>query len=155
MTQKQVFRFAYGQLVRSLKVVADEIGRERLVEILLAASEPDASQEVEPNRQYRISSFSQYVAFHKKSREIEDGVVVAEFHEETEDSLDVRITECLWAKTFCEMDATDIGYAVICHGDFAAASRLNPRLKLIRTKTLMQGHECCNFRYVWHKEAPL
>jgi hypothetical protein len=32
--------------------------------------------------------------------------------------------------------------------DYAVARGLNPRLKLIRTKTLMQGDAECSLRYV-------
>ncbi len=49
---------------------------------------------------------------------------------------------------FREEGAADIGYAGICHPDFAAASGFNPKIKLIRSKTLMQGDDCCNHRYV-------
>jgi hypothetical protein len=33
--------------------------------------------------------------------------------------------------------------------DFGLPVGLNPKFKLIRTKTLMQGHDCCNHRYIW------
>jgi hypothetical protein len=49
---------------------------------------------------------------------------------------------------FREEDAAGMGYAAICYPDYAVASGFNPKLKLVRTKTLMQGHECCNHRYV-------
>jgi len=45
-----------------------------------------------------------------------------------------------------ELNATDIGYAVICHGDYAYCQGFNPKIRLIRTKTLMQGDDCCEFR---------
>ena len=48
-----------------------------------------------------------------------------------------------------EEDALDLGYACVCHADFGLPVGINPKLKLIRTKTLMQGHDCCNHRYVW------
>ena len=68
--------------------------------------------------------------------------------ENTENAFEVKVTECLWAKTFRNNDAADIGYACICHSDFVAAEAFNPKMKLIRTKTLMQGHDCCNHRYI-------
>ena len=59
------------------------------------------------------------------------------------------ITSCLTEIVFREADALDLGYACVCHADFGLPVGLNPKLKLIRTKTLMQGHDCCNHRYVW------
>ncbi|MFX0000805.1 MAG: L-2-amino-thiazoline-4-carboxylic acid hydrolase [Candidatus Hodarchaeota archaeon] len=64
--------------------------------------------------------------------------------EETSKKLSATITECLFAKTFKEMNATDLGYIMCCKPDFAMAKISNPKLELTRTKTLMRGDECCN-----------
>jgi hypothetical protein len=58
------------------------------------------------------------------------------------------MTECLWAKTFLDANAADIGFACVCFPDYAVAQAFNPKMKMIRDKTLMQGHDCCNHRYV-------
>jgi hypothetical protein len=73
---------------------------------------------------------------------------VAEIVEDSAQAFEYRISQCLWAKMFREEDAGDIGYAAVCYPDYAVASALSPKLKLVRTKTLMQGHDCCNLRYV-------
>jgi hypothetical protein len=54
----------------------------------------------------------------------------------------------LWAKAFRDENAGDLGYAMVCYPDYAVAKGLNPKLKLIRTKTLMQGDDSCSLRYV-------
>jgi hypothetical protein len=72
-----------------------------------------------------------------------------EIVESTDEAFEVKISECLWAKTFRDADAADIGYAGICHGDYAYASAYNPKLHMERTKTLMQGHDCCDHRWLW------
>jgi len=64
------------------------------------------------------------------------------------------VTECLWAKIFREAkepDAVDIGYAFGCYPEFVITQTFNPQFKLILTKTLMQGHDCCNQRTVWER----
>jgi hypothetical protein len=58
-------------------------------------------------------------------------------------------TECLWAKTFVDAGAGDLGNAAICHGDYAFARSFNPGIEMVRDKTLMQGHAYCNHRYLW------
>jgi hypothetical protein len=68
--------------------------------------------------------------------------------DESDTAVEVRVTECLWAKTFRAADAADIGYACICHPDFAIARAFNPGMRMIRDKTLMQGHTHCNHRWV-------
>jgi hypothetical protein len=69
--------------------------------------------------------------------------------EKTEKVFENKITECLFAKTFCEANASAIGYATQCHGDFGFIEGFNPKIRLTRTKTLMQGDDCCNPRWVW------
>jgi hypothetical protein len=74
--------------------------------------------------------------------------LVGEILEDTPLVFEYRVSRCLWAKAFRDEDAGDIGYAMVCNPDLAVASGFNPKLKLIRTKTLMQGQDSCSFRYV-------
>jgi L-2-amino-thiazoline-4-carboxylic acid hydrolase len=60
----------------------------------------------------------------------------------------LKVTECLWAKTFLEAKAGDLGYAAICYGDHAFAKAFNPQVEMVRDKTLMQGMDSCNHRYL-------
>ncbi len=71
--------------------------------------------------------------------------------DETDTAIEIRVSNCLWAKTFLEKNAGDLGYATICYGDYPKATYYNPKLKLQFTKTLMQGNDCCNHSYTWQK----
>jgi desulfoferrodoxin (superoxide reductase-like protein) len=62
-------------------------------------------------------------------------------------------TECLYAKTFRDQGAADLGYIMLCDTDFAATPAFHPKLRLERTKTLMQGDECCNFHCIWEEKG--
>jgi hypothetical protein len=59
----------------------------------------------------------------------------------------VRMNDCLVAKTFRDAGAADIGYAAICHADFAVAHAFNPQIELTRDQCLMKGDDCCYFEY--------
>ena len=72
-------------------------------------------------------------------------VITREIIEESDTVLKYNVTECLWAKTFREAEAGDIGFALFCYPDFARA-RVAHRT-LTRTKTLMQGDEHCDFYF--------
>ena len=74
--------------------------------------------------------------------------VTLQLVEDTPTAFAARITECLWARTFREADAADIGYACLCQTEFAVVPAFNPKMKLTFTKTLMQGDDCCDPRYV-------
>ena len=37
---------------------------------------------------------------------------------------------------------------MVCHQVFAMCRAFNPKIGMIRNKTLMQGDDCCNHRWV-------
>ena len=84
-----------------------------------------------------------------KHNEMFKKVLTAEIVEDTDQAFEMKVTECLSASTFLAKEAGDIGYAFVCWGDYAWAEGFNPKIKLVRDKTLMQGHACCNHRYIW------
>jgi hypothetical protein len=71
----------------------------------------------------------------------------AEIVERSPQAFAYRVKRCLWAKVFRDENAGDIGYAMVCYPDYAVARGLNPKLRLIRTRTLMQGDSDCVLRY--------
>lgn len=147
VTWEQVFRFAYQKdLIPVLKSLAAQIGREKFTAMLkdsvceIAAN--GMSAKTIPNR-----DFATFRASMKMMPPLYRAALDFETVEDTPEALEYRVKNCLWAKSWRESDAADLGYAMVCSADFAIASAFNPKLKLTRTKTLMQGQECCHFRY--------
>ena len=139
MSYEQVFNFAYRDFfVPQLIAASKEIGREKFIEILKTATDEVYSK---PELMKRINS--------TLPKQFWSNVLNQEVLENTPDLRVVKITKCLWAKTFREADAADIGYAMLCYGDYANA-RLNKQ-KLERETTLMQGHDSCLLK--WTKIA--
>ena len=100
-----------------------------------------------------INNFEEYKNAYKESlnQPLASHAVNLTIVEETSKKLSVNITECLFAKTFKEMNAMDLGYLMFCKPDFATTKISHPKLKLTRTKTLMQGDECCNPTVTWEE----
>ena len=71
----------------------------------------------------------------------------------TENSRSVKTVGCLFADTWRSWGASDVGYAYNCSTDFPTTKALSPKLRLERIKTLMQGDDCCDFKFVWDEEA--
>ena len=71
--------------------------------------------------------------------------------EDTKKTFEFKVTECITAETYLHSKAGDIGFAYHCHADYAWIRGFNKNIKLIRDKTLMQGHDCCNHRYIMQK----
>lgn len=60
----------------------------------------------------------------------------------------LRVTKCFWADAFREIGAPDIGKTLYCDDEYASASGFNARIRLVRTKTLMEGDDCCDHCYL-------
>ncbi|MBI5958310.1 MAG: L-2-amino-thiazoline-4-carboxylic acid hydrolase [Chloroflexi bacterium] len=67
--------------------------------------------------------------------------------EQTPEHMKMCVTRCMWADEFRKRDAGDIGYSFYCASDYGYCQGLNPKIKFSRTKTLMQGDDCCDHTY--------
>jgi L-2-amino-thiazoline-4-carboxylic acid hydrolase len=67
--------------------------------------------------------------------------------EDTPESLKYRVLTCPWAEAYREVKGAEIGSALSCAWDYGFCQGLNPAIKFTRTKTLMQGDDCCNHCY--------
>ncbi|UCG95810.1 MAG: L-2-amino-thiazoline-4-carboxylic acid hydrolase [archaeon] len=54
-----------------------------------------------------------------------------------------KFTGCVWAEIFRELGAPEIG-KWFCDSDPVYVEAFNPKIKFKRTKTLMEGDECCD-----------
>ncbi len=148
MTWENVFRFAFQRnFIPIMKALAAQIGNEKFVRMLQETASEIARKGIAGRSTPKLD-FASFVAGMKAMPPLYQHALVAEIVEETALAFEYNVSQCLWAKMFREEDAADIGYASVCYPDFAVASALSPKLKLIRIKTLMQGHDCCNLRYV-------
>lgn len=135
MSFEQVFNFAFrDSLIPQLVALSRQMGREKLVEMLRNATDEvwfptDAQKRFEANLPQGFW----------------DHVLDLEVTQNTADLKTYIVTKCLWAKTFRAADAADLGYALWCYGDYAMAR--SQKKKLVRSTTLMQGHDCCILKY--------
>ena len=149
MSFQEVFDLAFKEFyIPIMKSLANEIGKDEFIETLKKARSELGKKEGQDLAKSLGKNDPAALAASVKENELYNNVLTYDIVEETDKALEFKITECLWAKAFREADAADIGYAGICHGDYALAPAFNPEMKMIRTKTLMQGHDCCNHRYV-------
>jgi len=58
-----------------------------------------------------------------------------------------RFTKCRWAEIFTELEAMDIG-KWFCDADPIIVKAFNPKIKFERTKTLMDGDDCCDHLFI-------
>ena len=51
-----------------------------------------------------------------------------------------------------ELNATVLGFLMVCNPDHAYAQASHPNIKLSRSKTLMEGHDCCDHTWFWNEK---
>ena len=131
-----------------LKAIESEIGEDELLRILsdysIARGETQGQGTAQ---QYPDRDFFSY---NERFRTGEmQGMTTYEIVEDSEEAFEINVTECVLAEPMLELDAGKIGNAWLCDGDYGHAQGFNPRIRLVRDKTLMLGDSCCNHRYEW------
>jgi hypothetical protein len=150
MTFQEVFDFSFKKLVPVLEGLAREFGEDRFLEALKkVAYEAALKAGQDAAEQLPSNDFATFAASARTCSYFARHVLTFEIVEDTPQAFGVKVTECLWADTFRRMGAADIGYALICYRDYADCQGFNPKITMVRSKTLMQGDDCCNHRFEW------
>jgi L-2-amino-thiazoline-4-carboxylic acid hydrolase len=148
LTFRQLFGARYAEFIQLAKALEKEMGQEKLLAFLKKNTEARLFQVGQLQaKQSPDQTFSTYVKTFKGPAY--DKTLTMEIVEDSDKAFELKVTECLWASTFLQAKAGEIGYAAVCYGDYAWAQGFNPKIRLVRDKTLMQGHDRCNHRYVW------
>jgi hypothetical protein len=150
VTHKRLMQMRHGSYIRILKQFEKDVGRERALGMLKKASY-EANVQLGRELSARIPSLQAFAGPFRDENSNLSKTIVREIIEDSETAFEIRVTECLTEVVFREADALDLGHACVCHADFGLPVGVHPRFRLTRTKTLMQGHDCCNHRYVWEK----
>jgi L-2-amino-thiazoline-4-carboxylic acid hydrolase-like protein len=148
LTWEEIFRITYQKdLIPLLKALSGQVGREEFVGMLREAGDTVVRKKT-AGRPPVVHDLVTFAANMRNVPPIIQHAIEAEIVEQTPEAFEYHVKKCLWANVFRDQDAADIGYSMICYPDYAVASSLNPKLRLIRTKTLMQGDDFCSLRYV-------
>lgn len=67
--------------------------------------------------------------------------------EQTDKTYFFNVTRCPYVEKYEELGLKDLGVYFSCCRDEPFARGFNPGLKLLRTKTIMEGADICDFRY--------
>jgi hypothetical protein len=149
LTYRQFFKIRYGESIQLAKAMQDEMGKEKLIEFL---KKNTGNQMLDYGKaQAKEAGDRSLRRYTEQFRNIENykNMLAMEIVEDTEKAFELKVTDCIWASTFRDAEAGELGYAMVCFGDYGWAEGFNPKITLVRDKTLMQGDTICNHRYVW------
>ncbi|MBM3649519.1 MAG: 2-amino-thiazoline-4-carboxylic acid hydrolase [Alphaproteobacteria bacterium] len=79
------------------------------------------------------------------------GALEIEVKEQGADSFTFNVVRCRYAETYKAMGLGEIGHLLSCNRDGAFCEGYDPKLKLARSQTIMQGASHCDFRYTYEK----
>lgn len=82
-----------------------------------------------------------------------DGALEVEMLKETPTEVHYNVTRCRYAEMYRAMGLAEIGGLLSCNRDGTFCTGYDPRIRLERTQTIMQGASHCDFRYRWEDEA--
>jgi len=141
-------REVQAPIVSSLiREFAKEIGYEKAIEIAKEAIKKDAilsgkmlAEKFSGNSLSELSTIAKEVW-------AKDDAMSIRIIKETEEELSFDVTECGYAKMYERLGLRDLGCILSCDRDFSFLEGFNPSIELIRTKTIMEGKEICDFRY--------
>ncbi len=148
MTIQEVYDFTFkSYLIPYMKNLMKQIGKEIFLNMLKKSSDMLYEIDKDADINYNERTLTAYSTGFENGIEKWSDRLTYEILTDNENVFEFKITECLWAKTFREAEASEIGDAVICYYDYPEARHFNPKLKFVREKTLMKGKDCCHFKY--------
>jgi predicted hydrocarbon binding protein len=135
-----------GIAVPLIKAFMEEIGRKEALEIVRKVIEELAAESgrmlakmVDGNSLEHLTKAAAVFA--------QGGALESEIVESSPDRLALNTTRCRFADICKEHGWEEIGYLLSCGRDYAMIKGFNPKIKLTRTQTVMEGAPFCDFRF--------
>jgi hypothetical protein len=129
-----------------IRAVSQRIGRDEALAILQEVNQQEAFQRgqsmMEKERQNGIEELVNEVAGWG-----EGGMWEMDVLEQTPTTYFFNVTRCPYYEKYLELGLEEFGVGFSCCRDEPFARGFNPQLKLVRTKTIMEGADHCDFRY--------
>ena len=148
MNRRQLNQAVMSRYFLLAKDLEKEMGRDRMLKFIEENTKSMTLRQGKSEAQQ--GSDVSFASFTKRLRrpELQNNLTMA-IIEDSDRVFEFKVTECLVAETFRAFNDLELGNAAVCIGDFTRAEGFNPKIKLIRDKTLTLGHPYCNHRYVW------
>ncbi len=147
-TYRRYASISQRSFIRFARFLQKEIGEERVIELIKKNTEERMHEQAKEDlKRLGNSDFKSYISIFRDPGMLAS--LTMEIIEDSDTVFEIKVTDCLSAEAFLPYKAGDIGYAAVCWGDYNWASDFNLKIKLVRDKTLMQGHEYCNHKYMW------
>ena len=133
-------------LAPMLQAFAVEFGRERVMEV---AKRVIVEVAREQGRELAAKQGADDLRTFAAAKEpwTRSGSLEIDVLKETDGEYHFNVTRCRYAEMYRTLGIPELGALLSCNRDFALGGGFNPRLRLTRTQTIMEGAPYCDFRY--------
>lgn len=142
LTRREIEARIAGPLI---KAFIEEFGQDRvltivsrLIKSLARESGAELAQKMGSDT---IAYFSRGLSAWKAG-----GALEMEELELTQTRYNFDVIRCRFADMYKKLGMEDLGFVLSCSRDFDLVEGFNPKMKLVRTKTIMEGYDRCDFR---------
>ena len=143
LTRREIEARMVGPLLAAL---ADEFGRERVLEIarevIIQIACQQGAQIAEIRGGRSLAQFADSLEDWKK-----DDALHIDILEQSETRFSFNVTRCRYAELYQALGMAELGEILSCNRDFSLIEGFNSRIHLTRTQTIMAGAAFCDFRY--------
>jgi hypothetical protein len=148
ISTRQMAQIANRGFITLINTLREEMDEQEVIHLLNVNSENIGRMQGAAQAQASPdNSFKTFVGFFRPPAFEES--LTHKVVEDTEGTFELEVTECIWASVFRDAGlGGEIGHAAVCNMDYHMPPAFNPDIKMVRSKTLMQGHDCCNHRYL-------
>jgi hypothetical protein len=126
---------------------AEEIGSDKTIEVAKKVINKDAIESGKKLAQEFLGNTMSEMTKIVKEVWAKDGAMKIQIIRENDNELFFDVTYCGYAQMYEKMRIKELGFILSCSRDFPFLEGFNPEIELRRTKTIMEGAECCDFRY--------
>ncbi|MFC2118884.1 L-2-amino-thiazoline-4-carboxylic acid hydrolase [Bacteroidota bacterium] len=146
-SNRELAVFRFRRLVRFYKHQIKEHGEEKTLEMIKSFTKMRSLEEGKRGaKRDADNSFKSFTKMFKQPNTLDS--LSLEVVEDTDKVFEIKVTECLSQEVYKALKFDGkFGFACVCYGDYSYPESYNPKIKLKRDKTLMEGHDCCNHRY--------
>jgi len=131
-----------------MRVLIQEVGDEKALEVASRAIKQDAILSGKKvAEQFKGNGMKEMVRILKELWAEEDALEYT-ILEQSDKRLSFDVTRCRYAESYERLGIKEFGCVFSCSRDEPFLTSFNPRLKLFRTQTIMEGAALCDFRIV-------
>jgi hypothetical protein len=143
LTRREIEARLIAPLVEAF---AQEIGRERVVEILRQTIIDLAREQGAQIAQSMGGDSLGHLAASLENWKKDDAMQI-ELLAQSDQVFHFNVTRCRYAEMYRALGIPELGAVLSCNRDLALIQGFNPAVELARTQTLMEGAAHCDFRY--------